>query len=79
MILRNCPLCGKNDFRIFEQGPARREENDMWFTDITEHIIECNNCGHQASGWSKDEAHEEWNTKNPDEWEIRWWNRKCGI
>lgn len=34
MALRNCPLCGKNHMRHFEEGLARRDEYDvMWFTE----------------------------------------------
>ena len=78
MTLRNCPVCGKNHMRHFEEGPARRDEfGQMWFTEKTEKIIECLTCGHSASGWEEGEAEEEWNTKGPDEWELRWWKKKC--
>lgn len=80
MTLRNCPVCGKNHMRFFEEGIARRDEfGVMWFTEKTEKLIECLTCGHSASGWEEGEAEEEWNTKEPDEWELRWWKKKCDI
>lgn len=78
MTLRNCPLCGGADLHFFEAGLARRDANDMWFTERTEKFIECNTCGHEASGWSEEEAIEEWNTTEPYDWEIKWWKDKCG-
>ena len=43
MTLRNC---GGADLHFFETGLARRDANDMWFTERTEKFIECNTCGH---------------------------------
>lgn len=78
MALRNCPLCGKNHMRSFEEGMARRDEfGEMWFTEKTEKFIECLTCGHSTSGWEEGEAEEEWNTKEPNEWEVRWWKKQC--
>lgn len=80
MTLRDCPLCGKNYMRSFEEGLARRDEfGVMWFTEKTEKFIECLTCGHTASGWEEGEAEEEWNKGEVSDWEIRSWQRLCGI
>lgn len=80
MTLRNCPLCGKNHMRFFEEGLARRDESgEMWFTEETEKFIECLTCGHTASGRDEEEAEEEWNTKSPGKLELRWWNKQCDL
>ncbi len=79
MTLRSCPVCNHNNTHTYEEGFARRYENNFWFIDDVETFIECDICGHTASGWSEDEAAEEWNTKEPDEWELRWWKKNCDI
>lgn len=80
MTLRNCPVCRHNETCTFEEGTARRDKTGkIWFINKTETFIECNQCGHQACGWTEIEAQEDWNTRGPAEWELRWWKEHCGM
>ena len=77
MTLRNCPVCGNHDLSFYSQGMARQNEIEVWFIEKPERIIECNTCGHLASGWDYGKTEEEWNTKEPDEWELDWWHNNA--
>lgn len=73
--MKLCPVCNHNDIHIFEEGIARKDDNEFWFTEIPETIIECNCCGHEVRGYSKEEAVQEWEISKASDWELEWWRR----
>lgn len=75
LILHACPVCGSTDQRMYEEGMARRDENDMWFTDEVSTTIECNVCGHNVSDWNEVDVLEKWNNTPPSKWELNWWRK----
>lgn len=79
MTLRNCPVCDSNNLRFYQEGLARQDDDSFWFVEDTLHVIECNECGHEVSGQTDEEAEEEWNKGEVSDWEIRSWQRLCGI
>lgn len=70
--LKPCPLCKFSDIHYYQEGFARKDEDDFWFIDIAiSHCIECNYCGHLVESMSYEGAKEEWNRGKLSEWEKR--------
>lgn len=75
--MKPCPLCNSTDIRMIEEAPARKDGDNYWFIDDPEYIIECDNCGHEARGWSVQEVEEEWDKGEISTLEKRWWEHYC--
>ena len=68
--IKPCPVCGSTDVRYYEEGLARRDENNFWFVEETvSECLECNNCGHVAEGRTYHNLIKNWNEEELPGWE----------
>ena len=76
MELRPCPICKHTDLSFFEEGVARKRDEEMYFIERPEYHIECDTCGYEIYGYGKKDAELSWNTTEPSQWEINHWSKK---
>ena len=65
-----CPVCGSTNLHYYEEGLARRDEDDFWFIDATvSNCLECNECGHVVEEDTYYDLIKTWNKGELSGWE----------